>query len=148
VILPDLNLLIHAYNSSSPIHGAAREWWETCLTQDRPVLLPWVVSLGFLRLSTHRQIAANPMPIATACEVVKAWLARPQVSPLHPGERHGEILFGLLRTVGAGGNLTTDAHLAALAIEHQVELYTTDGDFSRFPGLRWQNPLAHPTSRP
>lgn len=142
MILPDLNILIHAYNSSSSVHAAAREWWEACLTQDRPIRLPWVVSLGFLRLSTHRKIAANPLPVGTACEIVEAWLARPQVSPIHPRTRHGEILFGLLRTAGTGGNLTTDAHLAALAIEHQAELCTTDGDFAHFPGLRWRNPLS------
>jgi len=141
VILPDLNLVLHAYNSSSPLHSAARKWWEERLTQDVPVGLPWVVALGFLRLSTHPKIAASPLPVATACGIVESWLARPQVSPLQPGERHAEILFDLLRTVGTGGNLTTDAHIAALAIEHQAELQTTDSDFSRFQGLRWRNPL-------
>jgi toxin-antitoxin system PIN domain toxin len=142
VILPDLNLLIHAYNSTSPVHAAAREWWEGCLAQNRPILLPWVVALGFLRLSTHRQIAVHPLPVEEACAIVEDWLARPQVSPIHPGNRHGAILFDLLRAVGTGGNLTTDAHLAALAIEHQLELQTTDGDFAKFPGLRWRNPLS------
>jgi predicted nucleic acid-binding protein len=73
---------------------------------------------------------------------VEAWLAQPQVALLHPGERHATILFDLLRGLGTAGNLTTDAHLAALAIEHQAELCSTDADFARFPGLRWRNPLA------
>lgn len=141
MILPDLNLLIHAYNSSSGVHPEARAWWESCLTNRRPVLLPWVVALGFLRLSTHRW-SGNPLSVEEACDIVASWLERPHVSPLHPGEDHGAILFDLLRYVGTGGNLTTDAHLAALAIEHRLELHTTDGDFARFPGLHWRNPLS------
>jgi toxin-antitoxin system PIN domain toxin len=141
VILPDINLLIHAYNSHSPVHSAARRWWEERLTEDAPIEVPWIVILGFLRLVTHHQIAANPLPISSACGIVESWLARPQVSVLHPGKRHPEILFGFLRAIGAGGNLTTDAHLAALAVEHDLEICTTDRDFGRFPGLRWRNPL-------
>ncbi len=71
-----------------------------------------------------------------------AWLARPYVSVLQPGDRHAEILFDLLKNLGTGGNLTSDAHLAALAIEHQAELHSTDADFERFSGLRWRNPVA------
>jgi toxin-antitoxin system PIN domain toxin len=111
------------------------------MTEDSPVYLPWVVILGFLRLATHRQISANPLSVTAACEIVESWLARRQVSMLQPGERHAEILFGFLRSIGVGGNLTTDAHLAALAIEHGLEIRTTDKDFARFPGLRWKNPL-------
>lgn len=142
MILPDVNLLLHAYNLDSPIHAVARLWWEDCLTSNRPVRLPWVVVLGFLRLSTHRTIATDPLPIDAACRAVDSWLTRPQVLLLHPGRRHAEILFDLLRGVGTGGNLTTDAHLAALAIEYDVELNSTDSDFGRFPGLRWSNPLS------
>jgi len=141
VILPDVNLLLHAYNSHSSVHAAARRWWEGRMTEDSPVKLPWVVILGFLRLATHRQISANPLPVVTACNIVESWLARPQVSVLTPGERHTAILFGFLRSTAAGGNLTTDAHLAALAVEHDLEVCTTDADFARFPGLRWRNPL-------
>lgn len=126
------------------MHSAARLWWETCLSTDRPILLPWVVALGFLRLTTQSRIAGNPLPIATSCEIVGSWLAQPNVASVHPGDHHPEILFSLLRGAGTGGNLTTDAHLAALAIEHRLELHTTDSDFSRFPGLRWRNPLLRP----
>jgi toxin-antitoxin system PIN domain toxin len=142
LIVPDVDLLIHAYNLESPVHDAARRWWEGLLNGARPVGLAWVASLGFIRISTHRQILARPMPVTAACDRVRSWLARPYVSILHPGERHGEILFGLLEALGTAGNLTTDAHLAALSIEHQAELHTTDADFTRFPGLRWKNPLA------
>jgi toxin-antitoxin system PIN domain toxin len=142
VILPDINLLLHAYNSESRVHAAARAWWEELLSGTRPVALAWVALLGFIRISTHRQILGNPWPAATACARVRAWLSQPYVTIVDPGNRHAEILFGLLESLGTAGNLTTDAHLAALAIEHQAELHSTDADFERFPGLRWTNPLA------
>lgn len=141
MIVPDINLLLHAYNSDSPSHGAARAWWESLLNGSRPVGLTWVAMLGFVRISTHRQILADPLPVAVAVSHVRAWLAQPPVTVLDPGSRHADILFGLLETLGTAGNLTTDSHLAALAIEHQAELHSTDADFSRFPGLRWKNPL-------
>ncbi len=141
MILPDVNLLVHAYNAESPAHAQARAWWEELLNGARPVGLAWVAMLGFLRITTHRQILTRPWPVATACAIVEGWLARPYVGVLHPGERYAGILFGLLGTLGTGGNLTTDAHLAALAIEHQCELHSTEADFRRFAGLRWANPL-------
>ena len=142
MILPDINLLVHAYNSRSPVHDRARGWWEGLLNTTQPVGLSWAGMLGFIRISTHRQSLANPLPVASASSHVRAWLAQPYVAILDPGARHAEILFGLLEALGTAGNLTTDAHLAALAIEHQAELHSTDADFSRFPGLRWTNPLA------
>ena len=104
--------------------------------------LAWVVALGFIRVTTNRQILVNPLSAKTACAHVQAWLAQPYVSIVHPGDRHAGILFGLFDRLGTAGNLTTDAHLAALAIEHQAELHSTDSDFSRFAGLRWTNPVA------
>jgi toxin-antitoxin system PIN domain toxin len=142
MILPDVNLLLHAYDRESPFHPAARAWWEDALSGTRPVGLTWVALLGFLRISTHRHIFEKPLSVAVACAHTRAWLTGPYVSILHPGERHAEILFGLLEALGTGGNLTTDAHLAALAIEHQADLHSTDADFKRFAGLRWVNPLA------
>ncbi len=142
MIVPDVNLLVHAYNRESRVHAAARSWWEDLLNGSRPVGLPWVAILGFVRIATHRQILSRPLPVRAACDRARAWLARPFVAVLHPGERHAEILFGLLEDLGSAGNLTTDAHLAALAIEHQAELHSTDADFRRFAGLRWKNPLA------
>jgi toxin-antitoxin system PIN domain toxin len=141
VILADINLLVHAYNRDARRHDAARVWWETRLNRTEPVGLAWVVVLGFIRLTTSRQIVANPWSASEACAAVREWLARPYVTVLHPGDRHAEILFNLLASVGTAGNLTTDAHLAALAIEHQAELHSTDADFARFPGLRWTNPV-------
>jgi toxin-antitoxin system PIN domain toxin len=141
VILPDINLLVHAYNADSPVHAPARAWWEGALNDTRPVGLAWIGVLGFIRIVTHRQILINPMPAAVACSHARAWLAQPYVSIIDPGARHAEILFGLIESLGTAGNLTTDAHLAALAIEHQAELHSTDADFTRFSGLRWVNPL-------
>lgn len=142
MIVPDINLLIHAYNSDSGVHAEARRWWETVLSEQAPVGLAWVVMLGFIRVATHPRVLANPLPIDKACSHVEAWLRQPQVLILHAGENHAVVLFDLLRKLGSGGNLTTDAHLAALAIEHQAELQSTDADFARFPGLRWRNPIA------
>ncbi len=141
MILPDLNLVVHAYNSESAEHAAARAWWEEQLSGSSPVSLPWVVVSGFVRLVTQRKVLTNPYPAAEACAIAESWLARPNVSVLQPGERHAELFFRLVRALGSAGNLTTDAHLAALAIEHGAELLSTDADFARFPELRWRNPL-------
>jgi toxin-antitoxin system PIN domain toxin len=142
MILPDLNVIVHAYNRGSVSHPHAREWWEALLSSSRPVGLCWAVMLGFIRLATQRRIFREPLPVAAACAEVRAWLVQPQVVILEPGRRHAAIVFDLLERLGTGGNLTTDAHLAALAIEHQCELCSTDADFTRFPGLLWMNPLA------
>ena len=142
MIVPDINLLVHAYNSESRDHRAARAWWEVLLNGTQPVGLAWVTLLGFIRIVTHRQILAAPLPVPAACAYVRAWLAQPCVTIVHPGDRHADILVGLLENLGTAGNLTTDAHLAALCIEHQAELHSTDADFARFPGLRWKNPVA------
>jgi uncharacterized protein len=142
MIIPDVNVLAHAYNSGSAHHKTARDWWERTLTLPRPVGLCWAVMLGFIRIATDRRILENPMRPADAIRRVRSWLAVPGVQILTPGEPHAEILFGLLERLGTAGNLTTNAHLAALAIEYQAELASTDADFARFPSLRWFNPLA------
>jgi toxin-antitoxin system PIN domain toxin len=98
--------------------------------------------LGFVRLSTQRKVFREPLSASAACNEVRAWLAQPQVIILEPGRRHASLVFDFLESVGTAGNLTTDAHLAALAIEHQCELCSTDADFSQFPGLLWTNPLS------
>lgn len=142
MIIPDVNLLLHAHNRDSPWHPAARSWWKRLLESTQVVGLPWVAMLGFVRISTNRQALETPLVVDVACATVREWLAQPYVTIVHPGDRHAEVLFGLLGRLGTGGNLTTDAHLAALAIEHQAELHSTDRDFGRFPGLRHVNPLA------
>jgi toxin-antitoxin system PIN domain toxin len=141
VILPDLNLVVYAHNADAPDHAASRAWWETLLNGTEPVAIPWAVALGFVRLMTHRAVLGTPMRPPTAVAHVRSWFAQPLVETLDPGPRHLDILARLLAAAGTAGNLTTDAHLAALAIEHQCELHSNDTDFARFPGLRWRDPL-------
>ena len=140
--LLDLNLLIFAVNRDSASHRAARAWLEDVLSGDETVALPWVVILGFLRLTTNPRVVARPLTIEQAIGVVDGWLARPAVVALSPTDEHWPILRELLGGSGSAGNLTTDAHLAALAIEHGAELCSADGDFARFARLHWANPLA------
>ena len=142
MIIPDVNLLLHAHNSDFPRHREAREWWESLMNGTVSVGLPWASILGFIRIATHPRILENPLDVRGARTRVRSWLDRPQTVIIHPGNRHADILFDLLEGSGGGGNLTTDAHLAALAIEHQAELHSNDADMARFPGLRWVNPLA------
>ena len=137
----DLNLLLYAVNRDSEKHAAAKAWLEDTLSAVERVALPWVVLLGFIRVVTHPQVLRRPLKADEALAVVDSWLAQPQVIPLYPGEEHWRILRSLLADAGTAGNLTTDAHLAALAIEHGAELCSTDGDFARFSRLRWVNPL-------
>jgi toxin-antitoxin system PIN domain toxin len=141
MILPDLNLLVYAYNEDAAEHRRAKAWWEACLSEERQVGLPWAVLLGYLRLMTSRHVLVDPLSPDEAARHISSWLERPQVQILQPGPRHLELLDGLMREAGAAGSLVTDAHLAALAIEYQAELHSNDAEFSRFPGLRWQNPL-------
>jgi len=141
MIVPDVNLFLHAYNSSSRVHARAKTWLEDLMNGDRAVGLAWAVLLGFVRIATHPSVLSRPLDAKDACGIVRTWLERPQSGILHPGERHADIVFGLLESLGTAGNLTTDAHLAALAIEHQAELHSTDADFSRFAGLKWRNPI-------
>lgn len=141
MIVPDLNLLIYAYNSSAPAHRRAKAWWESCLSETRPVGLPWAVIVGYLRLMTGRSLRLEPFTVEEAIDHIRSWLARPNVEILIPGPRHLDLLDSLMRDAPAAGDLAADAHLAALAIEHRAELHSNDADFSRFPGLRWINPL-------
>jgi toxin-antitoxin system PIN domain toxin len=142
LIIPDVNLLIYAYNRDARHHEGARSWWEGLLNTDERVGLPWAVGLGFVRLMTHPAVLVAPLEPRAAIRHVRHWLERPQVVVLEPGPRHLDTLESLLGRVGVGGNLTADAHLASLAIEHQAELHSNDTDFARFSGLRWRNPLA------
>jgi uncharacterized protein len=142
MILPDVSILIHAYNSGSRHHKAARAWWEETLTLPRPVGLPWISILGFVRITTRPVVSKSPLFPTDAIRLVRSWLALPGVQILTPGEFHAEIFFRLIEHVGTAGDLTTDAHLAALAIEYRAELASTDPEFARFPGLRWFNPMA------
>lgn len=142
MIVPDVNLLLYAHVTAFPEHARARKWWEAALNGEREVGLAGPALFGFVRLATHPRVFDEPLPVERALVFAEEWLARPRVRLLQPGPRHLEIAFGLLRHLGAAANLTTDAQLAALAMEYQAELHSNDADFGRFPGLRWVNPLA------
>ena len=141
MILPDINLVVYAYNEDAPFHAPAKAWWERCLSETEPVGLPWAVMLGFVRLMSNRRVLARPMSAPEAAEQCKRWMLQPNVRIVLPGPAHIDILVGLLKGP-MGPNLVTDAHLAALAIEHQAELHSNDSDFARFSGLTWCNPVA------
>ena len=111
------------------------------MTGPEPVGIPWSVVLGFIRLVTHPAVFEVPLTPKAAVARAGQWFAREHVQSLDPGPRHLAIVERLFETTAVGGNLTTDTHLAALAIEHQGELHSNDMDFARFPGLRWHNPL-------
>jgi uncharacterized protein len=142
VILVDVNILVYASISASRQHAAAREWLDRQLSGSPPVGLPWTSVIGYLRIITDARISRPPVPMATAWQRMSAWLAADCAFIPQPTERHAEVLEKLLALPGIQGKLVPDAHLAALAIEHGLTLYSTDSDFARFPGLNWRDPLA------
>jgi toxin-antitoxin system PIN domain toxin len=142
VILVDANILIYAHVNSFAQHGSARDWLDRQLNGDAPVGLPWASLLSFLRLVTNPRVFERPEGMADAWHQVRSWLECEAAWTPYPTERHAEILGELLGTPGVHANLVPDAHLAALAMEHGLTLCSTDGDFARFRGLRWLNPLA------
>lgn len=137
MILPDLNLLVYAHNSSAPDHAAARKWWEDIMTTQEPVGLPLAVALGFVRLMTNPKVLQPPMPLPDAIGEVKRWIHAPNVTLLITTPQH----WNELEKIGWTGPAVSDAHLAALAIEHGCELHTNDTDFAACSGLNWKNPL-------
>ena len=141
MIVPDVNVLVYALDATSPYHALARRWWDGVLSSDRPVGLCFPVVLGFVRLTTSRGLFESPLGVGEALDRVQSWLDQPQAVLLAPTARHWPIVSDLLRASRVGANLTTDAHIAAYAIEHAATLYSNDGDFDRFDGLRWKNPL-------
>ncbi len=140
MILPDVNTLLYAVNSSSDQHVAALRALRRGFDDPRGVAFAWTALLAFLRLSTRRGVFPRPLSVEDALRVVKHWLEDPRAQVVHPSERHTEILGRLLRSAGTGGNLTTDAHLAALAIEHGATVLSFDRDFARFEGVHWTVP--------
>ena len=139
--LPDVNLLLYAVDEGSAWHEPARAWVEERLSGTETFALTWVVLLAFIRLTTSPRVFRSPLSTSEALDLVDSWLAQPCVTVVHPTSRHAPVLRDLLEPLGTAGNLTTDAHLAALTIEHGAELCSTDRDFSRFSGLRWADPL-------
>lgn len=141
MILIDANVLIYAHVTSFTQHKLARDWLDRQLNAATPVGLPWNSLIAFLRLVTNPRVFEQPEPIVDAWRQVRIWLAAEIAWVPQPTERHTDVLSEFLALPGIHGNLVPDAHLAALAVEHGLTLCSTDGDFARFPGLRWLNPI-------
>ncbi len=141
MILVDANILLYAEDSLSTQHPAACHWWDERLSGTSPVCLCWTVLNAFIRIATNPRVYAHPLRLDQALSRVASWLDQPCVRLIHPTSRHWDVLRKMLTEGQATANLVTDAHLAALAIEYGCVLHSTDRDFSRFPGLKWKNPL-------
>ncbi|WP_334144466.1 TA system VapC family ribonuclease toxin [Rhabdothermincola sp.] len=140
MILVDLNVLIYATDRTSAHHEVARSWLERTISSTETVGIPTAVAIGFVRLTTSHRIMRSPLDAGTSIGVVAGWYRRPNVTAPQPTDRHFDLLAHLLDAVGTAGSLVPDAHLAALAIEHNAQLYSFDQDFQCFSGLRWAVP--------
>lgn len=137
----DLNILLYAINPSFKQHSAIHKWWINTLNDDEPIGLPWIVLSGFMRISTNPRIFPQPLSVTAALNKIETWIKHPNIIVIQESKDHWRILRELLENTGTAGNLTTDAHLASLAIGHGALMISCDNDFSRFKTLRWMNPL-------
>lgn len=142
MILPDVNLLIYSVDKSSPFHQPGYRWLDGVLSSTETVAFSYPAILGFIRITTNPRLFETPATVHQAVTHVSGWLGQPHAILLTPGDRHWTLLERLLISTGVGANLTTDAHLAALAIEHGFTLFSNDTDFARFSGLTWVNPFS------
>ncbi len=137
----DANVLLYAVNRSLAHHEVVKAWWEESLSEEESIGIPWIVLLGFLRLSTNSRVFPEILSLEQAADLIDTWLALPNVRVVHETKEHWRIFRELLEETGTAGNLTTDAHLAAIAISSGATLVSCDADFGRFRHLRWENPL-------
>lgn len=140
--LVDANVLLHAANETSPLQTPARSWIDGALAGREAVGFSWIVVLAFLRLATHPSVFPRPLATETATGAIREWLAQPAAVLVEPTPRHLDVLGGLLAETGTAGNLVSDAHLAALSVEHDAPVVSFDADFGRFRGVRWERPGA------
>jgi uncharacterized protein len=140
VVIVDANVLLYAVDAASGQHERSRAWLDTSLSGTETVGLTWVALLAFIRIGTNPAILPSPMTVDEAAGQVETWLGAPAAIVAQPTARHASVLRGLLRDAGTGGNLTSDAHLAALAVEHGADIVSYDRDFARFPGVRHRLP--------
>ncbi len=143
MILPDINLLLYAYNPHVPQHAAAASWWEATMNGDELIGLPNEVSLGFVRIATNPRLGAVAVSVDRARQVVETWINLPNVRVLTPPADHFAKVMALVTQAMGSGPLISDAVLASYAIENRAVLHTNDADFSRFPTLNWRNPLVN-----
>ncbi|HMK66534.1 MAG TPA: type II toxin-antitoxin system VapC family toxin [Thermodesulfobacteriota bacterium] len=141
MILVDANILLYAEDKENLHHEKARQWWDAQLSGVSPVCLCWTVIKAFIRIGTNSRIFERPLSLEQSIFRVQSWLDQPCTRIINPTARHWTVFQKMLSEGQAAGNLVTDAHLAALASEHGCELISTDTDFSRFPGIKWRNPL-------
>ena len=141
MIVPDINLLVFAYNYMSPEHDAAARWWENLVNGTGDIGVPWLVDTGFVGLMSNPNVMGSSLSGIEAADLVSGWFSHGHITPIDPGVGYLSHFRELLAITGAGGNLVPDAHIAALAIEHDAEVHTHNSDFARFPGVRWRNPL-------
>lgn len=141
MLLPDVNVLLYAVDSSSPLHLPCHEWLNAALNAEEPIGWAWNVLLGFVRISTNPKILATPLTVAEAFDYVDEWLFQSPSRIVEPSLQHAVVLRGLLLDADVRGNAVSDAHLAALAIEHDATVCSCDVDFARFRGLNWFNPV-------
>lgn len=142
MIVPDLNILLFAYNVDSPLHDRAKNWWTSVIETEEPIGIPWVVVLGFIRLTTSGQLFRPPLSVHEATNTVSEWLGNSNVFIVEPNpETHLTTVLQLLALAGKAGNLVTDAHIAAIALENRATVHTHDNDFADFPGLKLHFPL-------
>jgi toxin-antitoxin system PIN domain toxin len=141
VKLVDANVLLYAVDVESSHHEVAKPWLEEQLSGSETFAFAWAVLLAFIRLVTNPRVFESPLSGDAAFDLIDSWLEQPNTTVLHPTDRHSQLLRELLATLGTAGNLTSDAHLAALAVEHGAELCSADADFGRFAGVQWTNPL-------
>lgn len=140
MLLVDANLLLHAVNTDASEHAVARAWLQQQLAGTEPVAFAWVGLLAFIRVGTREGLLPSPMSATEAFDHIEEWLSQRNALVLHPTVRHAAVLRGLLEPLGTAGNLTSDAHLAALAVEHGATVVSFDRDFGRFSGVRWRHP--------
>ncbi len=140
--LVDVNVVLFVTNTQAAEHDRALAWWEQALLGSEPIGLAWVVILGFVRMSTHPKIFARPLTPDEALDKVTRWLTHPHIRIVQENAQQAQLLMELIRQIGTAGNLTMDAHLAALAISHNATLVSCDNDFGRFRRLKRENPLA------
>jgi toxin-antitoxin system PIN domain toxin len=147
VILVDANILLYAEDSLSMHHESARTWWDAQLSGSAQLCLCWPVLTAFIRIATNARLHQRPLALKEAVDRVQSWIDQPCVRMILPTEQHWDILQRMLHDGNATANLVSDAHLAALAVEHNCELCSTDADFARFPGLNWRNPVIEKRKR-
>lgn len=141
MILVDANILLYAEDALSSLHQQARQWWDSMLSGSEPVCLCWTVLSAFIRIGTNPRVFEHPLSFEQARTRIQSWLDQPCTRIVRPTERHWTLFQQMLNDGQAIANLVTDAHIATIALEHGCTLASSDGDFARFPKLKWINPL-------